>query len=82
MALYKNVVTDAELKSIIENHFPVHVQDYNMKVKFVKEATAPTEKLNVPQLKKTIQDFTKAPGATIPVTPRTDATATIFNLVP
>lgn len=72
MALYKNVVTDSELKAIIENHFPVHVQDYNMKVKFVKEATAPTEKLNVPQLKKIIQDFTKAPVQTIPVTPRTE----------
>lgn len=72
MALYKNAVTDSELKAIIENHFPVHVQDYNMKVKFVKEATAPTEKLNVPQLKKILQDFTKAPVAIIPVTPRTD----------
>lgn len=72
MALYKNVVTDPELKAMIETHFPIHVQDYNMKVKFVKEATAPTEKLNVPVLTKTLQDFTKAPIATIPVTPRTD----------
>ena len=43
-----------------------------MKVKFVKEASAPNEKLNVPQLKKILQDFTKAPVAPVPATPRTD----------
>lgn len=72
MAMFKNQVTDSELKGIIENHFPIHVQDYNMKVKFVKDATAPTEKLNVPELKKTLQDFTKSPVKVAPVTPRTD----------
>lgn len=74
MAMYKNQVTDSELKAMIENHFPVHVQDYNMKVKFVKEATQPAEKLNVPELKKILQDFTKSPVATSSVTPRTDIT--------
>ena len=72
MALYKSQATDSELKTMIEKHFPFHVQDYNMKVKFVKDATAPTEKLNVPVLSKILQDFTKAPVAPIPVTPRTD----------
>ena len=72
MAMFKNQVTDSELKAMIENHFPIHVQDYNMKVKFVKEATAPNEKLNVPELKKILQDFTRSPVATTPVTPRTD----------
>ncbi len=72
MALYKNEVTDSELKSILEQHLPVHIHDYNMKVKFVKEASAPNEKLNVPQLKKILQDFTKAPVAPVPATPRTD----------
>lgn len=71
MALYKNQVKDSELKAIIENHFPVHVQDYNMKVKFVKEAAAPAEKLNVPQLKKILQDFAKSSVPTSPVLPRT-----------
>ena len=61
MAMFKNQITDPELKAMIENHFPIHVQDYNMKVKFVKDATAPTEKLNVPELKKILQDFTKSP---------------------
>lgn len=72
MAMFKNQVTDSELKTIIETHFPIHVQDYNMKVKFVKDATAPTEKLNVPELKKILQDFTKSPVPTAPVTSRTD----------
>ena len=56
MALYKNEVTDSELKSILEQHLPVHIHHYNMKVKFVKEASAPNEKLNVPQLKKILQE--------------------------
>jgi spore coat protein CotF len=43
-----------------------------VKVKFVKDATAPTEKLNVPELKKILQDFTKSPVPTAPVTPRTN----------
>jgi spore coat protein CotF len=72
MAMYKNQVTDQELKTIIETHFPIHVQDYNMKVKFVKEAAGPTEKLNVPQLKKILTDFTKSQVKVVPVTPRTE----------
>lgn len=72
MAMYKNQVTDQELKSMIETHFPVHIQDYNMKVKFVKESSAPNENLNVPELKSILQDFTNAPVPTIPITPRTD----------
>ncbi|MBW4861211.1 MAG: spore coat protein [Paeniclostridium sp.] len=72
MALYKNQITDPELKSMIENQFPVHIQDYNMKVRFIKESNAPSEKLNVPQLKINLQDFTSSPMETVPVTPRTN----------
>ncbi|MGN2371864.1 spore coat protein [Clostridium cagae] len=72
MELYKNQAIDTELKSMIETHLPIHIQDYNMKVKFVKEANAPAEKLNVPELKKILQDFTNAPVAPISVTPRTE----------
>ena len=72
MALYKNQVTDPELKAMIETHFPVHVQDYNMKVRFVKESSAPTEKLNVPELKVDSQACNTTTAPTIPVTPRTD----------
>lgn len=72
MALYKNQITDPELKAMVEAQFPVHIQDYNLKVRFVKEASAPNEKLNVPQLKINLQDFTTSPVQPIPVTPRTD----------
>ncbi|MDU5022109.1 MAG: spore coat protein, partial [Clostridiales bacterium] len=72
MALYKNQITDPELKSMIENQFPVHIQDYNIKVRFIKEANVPSEKLNVPQLKINLQDFTSSPMEAVPVTPRTN----------
>lgn len=75
MGLFKNMVQDPELKSILETHLPVHIQDYNIKVEYVKNATTPTQKLNVPALKKTLQDFTKAPvNMTQPTTPNTNAT--------
>ena len=71
MAMYKNCITDPELKNIVESHFQLHIQDYNMKVKFIKEANGPTEKLTVPPLKSILKDFTKAPVSPSPVTPRT-----------
>lgn len=42
-----------------------------MKVRYVKNINGASEKLNVPELKKLLQDFTKAPVEPIPVTPRT-----------
>lgn len=71
MELYINSATDSELKAMIQEHLSAHIQDYNMKVKFVKESAGPGEKLNVPQLKTMLQDYTNAPTAPIPVTPRT-----------
>lgn len=37
MALFKNMAQNQELKTMIKTHFPAHVQDYNMKVEFVKK---------------------------------------------
>ncbi|MDO5516250.1 MAG: spore coat protein [Clostridium sp.] len=71
MELYISSATDPELKAMIQEHLPAHIQDYNMKVKFIKEAGGPGEKLNVPALKPILQDFTKAPVPPVPVTPRT-----------
>jgi len=31
MVLFKNMVQDMELKDILENHLPIHIQDYNIK---------------------------------------------------
>jgi spore coat protein CotF len=42
-----------------------------MKVRFVK-AAAPSEKLNVPELKRILQDFVKSPVPASPVLPRTN----------
>lgn len=72
MAMYKNQVQNQELKSMLENHFPVHVQDYNMKVRFVKDAMAPQEKLNVPEMKTNLDNFTQSPTSVTPITPRKD----------
>lgn len=71
MELFISSATDSELKAMIQEHLPAHIQDYNMKVKFIKEAAGPGEKLKVPELKTMLQDYTKAPVAPVPVTPRT-----------
>ena len=38
MSLFKNQVTNEELKSLLSTHFPIHIEDYNKKVEFVKNA--------------------------------------------
>lgn len=53
MALFLNQAKDPELKEMIGKHYPVHVQDYNMKIEFVKKMTGSTDKLNVPGLSMT-----------------------------
>jgi spore coat protein CotF len=73
MAMFINLAKDQELKSMIQGHFPAHIQDYNMKVEYLSKANGSTQKLNVPQLNKSLQDYTKSPtDAFPPITPRTD----------
>ncbi|ADK16027.1 MULTISPECIES: spore coat protein [Clostridium] len=73
MAMFINAVQDQELKSMIQAHFPAHIQDYNIKVEYLSKTTGPTQKLNVPSLVKTLQDYTKSPTNNFPsITPRTD----------
>ncbi|QGU94448.1 spore coat protein [Clostridium bovifaecis] len=73
MAMFKNAVKDPELKAMIEQHFPLHVQDYNMKVEFVAKAEGSTQKLKVPDLNKMLNSYTQSPTNTFPpITPRTD----------
>jgi len=75
MSLFKNQVTDEELKSMLNTHFPVHVEDYNKKVEFVKNADTATGKLNVPELNTSIftEDITNSKTAK-PITVNTNAT--------
>ncbi len=54
MSLFKNQATNEELKSLLETHFPIHIEDYNRKVEFVKKAETATGKLNVPELNTSI----------------------------
>lgn len=54
MSLFKNQVVDEELKSLLNAHFPIHVEDYNKKVEFVKDVETANGKLNVPNLNTSI----------------------------
>ena len=54
MSLFKNQVTDEKLKSLLSTHFPIHIDDYNKKVEFVKNVDTATGKLNVPELNTSI----------------------------
>ncbi len=54
MSLFKNQVTNEELKSLLSTHFPIHIEDYNKKVEFVKNADTASGKLNVPELNTSI----------------------------
>ncbi len=66
MSLFKNQVTNEELKSILNTHFPIHVEDYNKKVEFVKNVDTASGKLNVPELNTSIfsEDVCKTKPAT------------------
>ena len=75
MSLFKNQVTDEELKSILNTHFPFHVEDYNKKVEFVKNAETASSKLNVPEMNTSIftEDINESKLAT-PFTVNTNVT--------
>lgn len=73
MAMFINTVQDEELKSMIQRHFPAHVQDYNMKVEYVSKANGSTQTLAVPPLARTLQNYIKSPTSSFPpITPRTE----------
>lgn len=69
MSLFKNQVTDPELKSLLCTHFPIHIEDYNKKVEFVKDVNTASGKLNVPQINASV--FTNEPETTKPADPIT-----------
>ncbi|MCR3758113.1 spore coat protein [Clostridium felsineum] len=73
MAMFKSIVQDQDLKNILDTHFPAHIQDYNMKVEFLKKAEGTNQKLNVPNLNVMLQNFTSSPSNSFPpIAPRTD----------
>lgn len=54
MSLFKNQAQDAELKSLLETQFPIHVEDYNKKVEFVKSLDSASGNLGVPNVNSSI----------------------------
>lgn len=73
MAMFKNMVQDQELKTMLETHFPAHIQDYNMKVEFIKKNNGSQQKLNIPNLNVILKDFTTSPVSNFsPITPNTN----------
>lgn len=56
MSLFKNQVQDMELKSLLDTQFPIHVEDYNKKVEFVKNLETASGKLGVPNVNISIFD--------------------------
>lgn len=72
MAYFRRHARDPEFKAIVEKHFALHVQDYNMKVEYVAKAQGSTSKLPVPELTDHLKSYTAAPTAPVAVTPRTD----------
>ncbi len=75
MSLFKNQVTNEELKALLCNHFPIHVEDYNRKVEFVKNVDSASGKLNVPELNTSIfaEDVNSSKRAE-PITVNTNVT--------
>lgn len=73
LSLFRNQVQDEELKGILNTQYPVHVQDYNLKVEFVKNVETATGKLNVPEINTSIftKDIKETQSA-IPVTVNTN----------
>lgn len=71
MALFLHSVKDAELKSLIEKHFPYHIKDYNTKVEYLSRVSGAKTGLPIPQITNIIENYTKSQENTVPVTPRT-----------
>ncbi|WP_404452755.1 spore coat protein [Virgibacillus necropolis] len=65
---------DPELKELLQKHFPLHVQDYNLKVEFVQSQTTPDiSKFQPAELKPGLNSYTQAPVSEFSsVTPRTN----------
>lgn len=71
MICFLNQAEDQQLRSILEKHLPLHIQDYNMKCEFLNTTNGSTQILQVPELNKMLHSFTKSPARGYePVTPR------------
>lgn len=71
MACFLTQVQDGELRAILQKHFPLHVQDYNMKAEYLAKAEGTASRLPVPDLQPVLQSFTQSNVPLMPVAPRT-----------
>ncbi|MDD3653568.1 MAG: spore coat protein [Desulfotomaculaceae bacterium] len=69
MACFINQAQDPQLKSLLQRHFPHHIQDYNIKVDLLQKAGVSTLHFSAPQMQ---QVNINQPTNLQPVTPRTD----------
>lgn len=74
MASFINQAQDPELKGLLQKHFPLHVQDYNLKVEFVQSQTTPDiTKFQPAKINPVLESYTQAPVSEFPpATPRTE----------
>lgn len=72
MAFFINHVKDAELKALLEKHFPYHIKDYNTKVEYLSRQSGAITGLPIPEISHIIDNYTQAATNTKAVTPRTN----------
>lgn len=72
MAYMLEHVTDPEFKAILEEHFPYHVRDYNMKVEFLNDQQGALKELPRFKIEGNLTSFVQSAVAQYPpVQPRT-----------
>jgi len=72
MAYMLDHVTDPEFKAILEEHFPYHVRDYNMKVEFLNAQPGAKKELSRLKLEGDLPSYVQsAMGQYPPIQPRT-----------
>ncbi|MED1900773.1 spore coat protein [Bacillus thuringiensis] len=62
MGTYIQQAQDLELKQLLQQHFPLHVEDYNLKVEFVQSQNTPDiERFQPSKLNPVLVSYLKAP---------------------
>ncbi|MGE7636142.1 spore coat protein [Bacillus paramycoides] len=62
MSTYIQQAQDLELKQLLQQHFPLHVEDYNLKVEFVQSQSTPDiERFQPSKLNPVLNSYLKAP---------------------
>ena len=72
MAFFMNHAKDAELKSLLQKHFPYHIKDYNTKVEYLSRKSGSKTGLTIPEITHIIDNYTQASTNVKSVTPRTE----------